>query len=1378
MDNHESSDHRLCNLSPAKRLLFEQRIIALKKEAKSSGIKPREDRQSLPLSFSQEHILLAQLLEPNSPMFNRPLALNLSGNLEKKLLTESIHRIFDRHTVLRMKYAILAGIPQQIFEPDFRLVLEEIDLSNLPAQERLSRLDNLLTQSACEPFNITEQVPIRASLYRLAQDHHVLLFVFHHIAFDAWSSRIFQRELTSLYEALHNNQPSNLPALPIAVADFAAWERDSLQGDKYTSLLDYWKNQLADFPPALDLLFDKQRPDRQTYHGSTLSVELTQNLVGKLHNISQQHGVTLYMTMLAAFLVLLYRYTHQSDLVIGAPIAGRSYPEVENLIGGFFNNLPVRFQLNHEQPFSDMLVYVRKVVLDAFDHQALPFGRMLRNISYSHDPSRPPIFQVAFNMEEVQEEPPSKSGLEIKPFEFDTGIAAFDLTLEIIKQSNKVVCLFEYNRDLFEQGTIQRLSEHYCNLLGAISTDNTTSILDIPLLNESERQTLIYDWNKTDIPVAYTTSLVNLFQDQVSCSPQAVAFTCNNETLTYADLDFRSDCIAYQIREQGVSPGKTVGLLLERSLQAVVAFIAIIKCRAVYLPLDPAYPAERLGFIMKDADVDLVITSSVYDHLLQNQNFKRVYIDNILFESASSRTPLEVESPQPGDLAYLIYTSGSTGQPKGVAVPHRQIINRLEWMWREFPLLPGEVGCQKTSLSFVDSIWELLGYLLQGFPTVILTGDVMRDPHKMVGELAAQRVSRLWLIPPLLKLLMDTFPDLSQRLPDLKIWMTTGEEIPPDLFWHFQEMMPHAVLYNLYGTSEVWDATIYHPSVVHRQRPHIPIGRPIANTQAYVLDGMLNPTPIYVIGELSIGGDGLAVGYLNAPELNASRFVPNPFPGTPGSHIYRTGDLARYLPDGQVEFVGRSDDQLKIRGVRVELGEIEAILERHPDIKQAVVTASQGEAVHIQLTAHLVARFALLDENSLKLYLKSRLPDYMLPTVICIHQVLPLTPSGKIDRFKLSRDCSQKQSSQKYIVNPSSEIEKQLVEIWEQFLTAEPIGIRDDFFEMGGNSLLAAQMFHQIEKTFGRKLPLASLFKAPTIELQAAILQDKDLSMAWSSLIELRAGTDQKPSIFFVAPVGGNVLSYRDLLSYLPNDQTCYGLQAVGLDGIQRPLRNVREVVRHYIQEMRVVQPHGPYLLGGSSFGGLVSYEIAQQLHDAGESIALVVMIDTYGPHYPKRLPVMGRFIRKAARQFQRLETHLNNLREVSWSGRASYVRVHGFRLWTRINNRIFIKQKAREKALPAELKRVYSAQLNAARQRSRHLCETPRFSGRLVLFRASHQPIGIHPDSTLGWGSIAGDSLEIFELPGHHTSLIYEPRARRLAKKLTTILTEIQTNH
>ena len=1364
----------------------EQKLALLASLLEQEGVAPpsalkRIPRDlELPLSSAQMRLWLFDQLEPESAAYNIPVRHDFKGPFNLAAFERSLTEIVRRHEALRTYYLRIDGRPvQKIASPEsIRVPLVDLQtkLQGVPEAVREQELASLASAYAREPFDLGQAPLLRARLLRVASDQHVLLLNVHHIAFDWWSFGVFERELAALYDAFSGGeQESPLSDLPLQYVDFTAWQQEQLRGETLQQHLDYWQTRLSGELPPLELPTDQPRPAVQTYRGTIMCSQLPKRLTEALKALSHREGVTLFATLLAAFKVLLQRYTGESDILVGAPIAGRNRAEAEGLIGFFVNTLVMRTDLSGDPTFRQLLRRVHQTALGAYAHQDLPFEKLVEVLNPKRDSSRSPLFQVMLSMLNTPMQPLHLNGLEDRRTMLDSGTSKFDLTLYAIEEPSGLSFTCEYNTDLFHSDRIERLLGHLEVLVEGIASDPDRRLSELPLLTSKERQQVLVDWNDTQAPYSRDMTLHQLFEAQVERTPESAAVEFEGKRLTYDQLNRRANQLAHHLRTLGVGPSTLAGICIERSPEMVVGLLGILKAGAAYVPLDPAYPKERLAYMVEDAQLRVLLTGGGVRARLPENGARIVSLDSDVKEiSRQSDTNLAIAATA-NDLAYVIYTSGSTGKPKGVQIPHRAVVNFLTSMRLDPELTDRDVLLAVTTLSFDIAALEIFLPLMAGARMVLASREVASDGRRLSELLAQSGATTMQATPATWRLLLEAgWPGN----PQLKIFCG-GEALDRDLASQLLEK--GAALWNLYGPTET---TIW--SVSHRvervSKGAVPIGRPIANTRIFLLDGNLQPVPVGVPGELHVGGDGLARGYLNWPELTAEKFVRDPFSEDSASRIYKTGDLARYLSDGVIECLGRNDYQVKIRGFRIELGEIEAVLGRHPAVQKAVVVAREDVPGEKRLVAYIVRNHGPSDSSKsgrpsidvLRNFLREKLPPHMVPPFFVFLEKLPLTPNGKIDRRALpSPDHAQSAGAQGFVA-PHDPLEQSLAQIWSKVLHVKKIGIHDNFFDLGGHSLLAVRITAEIERLFETILPLAIFLHAPTIADLADVLRKEDWKPSWSSLVPIRPG-GSRPPLFLMHSHGGNVLEYYPLAEHLEADQPVYALQAHGLDGHVVQERSFEEMVEQHLVELRSLQPEGPYYLGGYCLGGLLALEAAHQLTAVGEEVALVVLIQTMNPAYARFSPDLSIFQRAWYLAAKRIDLELAYLRHRG----ATHI-VERFRRTKDIavaRTAIALDSLTGNGHGPRKgTSMAHTLEMLAIehdRARMRYVLRP--YNGPVLLFRASKQISGLMADSALGWREVLTGKLEIREIPGHQETMLLEPNVACLAKELTEELHAVQ---
>ncbi|MFN6569720.1 amino acid adenylation domain-containing protein [Dendronalium sp. ChiSLP03b] len=1068
--------------------------------------------QNLPLSFAQERLWLLNQLEPDSPFYNEQTAIKLQGQLNVVALDQSLNAIIARHEVLRTNFRTINEQPVQVIADSLTLSVPVVDLTDLPESERAIACQQLATTEATRPFDLANSPLIRACVVKLTELEHAFVLTVHHIVVDGWSTGILMRELATIYSALCKNLSPKLPELPIQYADFALWQRQWLQvGANGRSPLqiqiDYWKQQLKNAPTLLGLPTDRPRPAIQTYRGAVQYIELSNELSQAIANFSRQEGATLFMTLFAAYVTLLYRYTGSDDIVVGTPIANRDRLELEGLIGFFVNTLVLRTDLSDNPSFQQLLSRVRQVTLQAYAHPDLPFEELVKALQPQRDLSHTPLFQVMFVLQNAPISEVELAGLTISSLPVEGATAKFDLTLSMQNTATGLVGMWQYNADLFDAGTIERMSGHFQTLLEGIIANSQQRIAQLPLLTELEQQQLLVDWNNTQVDYPQDKCIHQLFEEQVERTPDAVAVVFENQQLTYHQLNCRANQLAHYLKSMGVTADVLVGICVERSLEMVVGLLGILKAGGAYLPLDPEYPPERLNFMLEDAQVGVLLTQQRLSDRLPEHQVKQVFLDEVWSQIAQNNQDNPTTGVKAFHLANVIYTSGSTGRPKGVMVEHKGLCNLAQAQIQTFGVDSSSRILQFASFSFDASISEILMALGSGATLYLGTKDSLLPGEPLIKQLRDRCITHITLPPSALAVMPV------EELPTLQTIIVAGEACSAQLI---KQWSVGRNFFNAYGPTEASVcATIGKATPKAIAKCHdgekISIGKAIANTQVYILDEYLQPVPVGVPGELHIGGVGLARGYLNRPELTQERFIGNPFEEARGSRLYKTGDLARYLSNGDIEYLGRIDNQVKIRGFRIELGEIEIALSQHSDVQTCCVIAREDIPEEKRLVAYVVTYPQVTPTiNQLRQFLKAKLPEYMLPQAFVVLEFLPLTPNGKVDRRALPAPGLDSEQKGKYVA-PRTPIEEMLAQIWTQVLKLEQVGIHDNFFELGGHSLLATQLLSRIRNIFKVELPLRELFARATIaEVARSIgqLQQQDLELS-TPLILRRAENTQ-----------------------------------------------------------------------------------------------------------------------------------------------------------------------------------------------------------------------------------------------------------------------------
>jgi amino acid adenylation domain-containing protein len=1353
-----------------------------------------------PVSFAQQRLWFLDQLDPGNTAYNIATAVRLKGTLNAAALEASINQVIERHSILRTCIRTARGQPVQVIMPAERMALTAAGFESLPDSRRQNEAKRSATDAARKPFDLAAGPLLRAMLVKLGGQEHLLLLTMHHAICDLWSVRVMIAEVAKLYEAANEGKPASLAELPVQYAHFATWQRQWLQGETLEAEIEYWKRQLEGVS-VLQLPADRPRPAVQTFRGARLPLSLSKSLTDSLDALSRREGVTLFMTLLGAFQTLLYRYTGQTDIAVGSPIASRHHGQTEKLLGYFANTLVLRANLSGNPTFRQVLSQVRETALSAYSHQDFPFEKIVEVLQPERDLSHNPLFQVLFALQNVPFEPPKASGLTMEFMGIDGNTARFDLVLGLTQTAEAITGAFEYNTDLFDAETISRFADHLVTLLQSICDGPERRISILSLMTSLEMKRQVVDWNNSFVSYRKDVPLHRLFEEQAGRAPGAIALVCGAERLTYGELNRRANQVARHLQRFGEIRGNTVCICVERHVELIVSMIGILKAGGAYLPLDPAHPKQRLAYMLEDTSVKVLLTGQRLLAGLGSGGAQRVCLDSG-WDDISQEGTDDLPASVPSDsLAYVIYTSGSTGRPKGVQIKHSSIaslVRATDFLFQspEQEAPEQEIWTLFHSCAFDFSAWEIWGCLLRGSRLVIVPPQTAQSPAEFFDLLRAETVTVLNQTPSSLRQLVNltdqdgqkSGAQAARKITDLslRVIICGGEALPAELADQVLDWQVSA--WNFYGPTEaaVWAAAgKIEPN--SSKEGLLPIGSPLANTQIYLLDANLEMAPVGVPGQLHIGGDGLAWGYLNRAELTAERFIPDHFSGQPGRCLYRTGDLASYRPNGEINYLGRMDHQVKIRGYRIEIGEVESVLSRCPGVKQAVVVDRLDKAGAKQLMAYIVNNGSHdPTAGDLRDFLKKELPDHMVPSAFAALESLPMTPNGKIDRKALSALDQLRPGLAGQYVAPRGFEEAVLAGVWADLLGLEEVGVHDSFFELGGHSLLTPAIVTKARELLRVELSLRDIFESPTIaELAECVERARRLksdSLSWSPLVALHRGGRKRP-FFCVHAGGGGVGCYLDLARHLGEDQPFYGLQAPEVGDSWESTHyysSVEEMAAEYVEAVCRARPEGPYLIGGWSAGGVIAFEVAQQLKSLGKEVGLLALMDcmprsmatvNFNPGalaflYARSMAVSsGKDLPLAfdAIQDSGLDEQLSYL-----SGRLKaagilpeQTRVEWFR-------RILDGMMTRDQHLRRYVPRVYP--------------------GRITLFRGNQVDADFikaqdvldgniidHSDPTNGWGRLSTEPVEVHEVPGHHYTIVVEPNVKALARQLRLCIEKVQ---
>ena len=1122
----------------------------------------RGEGVTIPLSFTQGRLWFVNQLNPDSPAYNVPLAVQLTGKLDRHALVRTLDEIIRRHEALRTKFVDIGGEPAQVIAPagnngsaPTRVALPLIDLSHMAVDEREAKAKTLVLEDARRPFDLAEGPLLRCSLVRLAHDEHILVVVMHHIVTDGWSLGIFLKELGVLYNSFTDGQASPLAELKTQYADYAQWQRGWLRGDVLEEHLTYWKRQLDGAPSLLEMPTDRPRPSVQSYKGKRQVLLVSKEVSEGLREMSLREGATLYMSLLAGFKALLYRYSGQTDIVVGTPVANRNRAEVEAIIGPLLNTLVMRTDLGGEPSFRELLKRVKKVALESYAHQDLPFDLLIEHMNVKRDLSYNPMFQVLFSTHKPPAETLKLSGVVASRIRINAETTKFDLNLTITEGEQGLWATLEYNTDLFEDESIARMLRHFERLLAGILARPDQPISELPLLSEAERHQLLIEWNDTAKNYSKEDCVHEMFEEQVARTPDRVAVVYGDEQLTYDQLNKCANRLANYLLLQGLLPEDKVAICVDRSIDMVVAVLAALKSGAAYLPLDPAYPAHRLAFMLDDSLASVLVTQERLLGLLPDHRAKLLCLDT---EREAIAGQSEQDLPAritPENLAYVLYTSGSTGVPKGVQIPHRAVVNFINSMRELTGVRQEEVMLAVTTLSFDIAGLELYLPISVGARLEVASREEAADGERLRVRMRESGTTMMQATPASWRMLLQSGWGGDKGL---KI-LCGGEALPKELAKELEEAGER--VWNLYGPTEttIWSAA----DEVESAERGVSIGHPIANTQIYILDEHMEPVPIGVTGNIYIAGDGVGRGYLNLAEKTAEKFIPDHCSKQPGARMYETGDTGRYRADGKIRYEGRVDHQVKLRGYRIEPAEVEAILNQHAAVTESAVVVREDGAGEKRLVAYVVCgQMGEPKSSELREYLKERLPDYMVPSWYVMMRSFPLTPNGKVDRRALPAPEQMRRDREKSYVAPRNAVEEIVAGIWSQVLRVERVGVEDDFFELGGHSLLATQVVSRIRQAFQVEVPLQRVFESPTVA-------------GLSARIDADRTPGESPHVFPITPVPrGQHLptsfsqSREWFLQQLEPETYAYNIpSAIGLRGvliIEALRQSINEIVRRH----------------------------------------------------------------------------------------------------------------------------------------------------------------------------------------------------------------------
>jgi amino acid adenylation domain-containing protein len=1311
------------------RIKLEQHILKQRrKKTDPAAIPCRPDTTACPASFAQLRMWMLEKITSSPGLYNISHAFRISGPIDIRAMQDALDALVSRHESLRTRFTLQGDTLMQEVVPHNPVTLRIADFRD-SGSDRYTALEHFINTICREAFDLSGGCMMRTGIAQLKDKEFILAVSFHHIAADAWSINLLFREIELLYSSRDDKMTGILPDLRIRYMDYSIWQRQQLDGPKLDRLLTYWKEKLKGLVP-LELQADRLRQAHSCLPAKTEYFRISPETHLLLKRQAQQYDVSSYMLLMAVFQLLLSRYSGQDDIAIGSPVAGRNHSDLENLVGLFVNTVVMRSDLGGNPDIGSLIQQVRETVLQAFANEELPFDLLVEEMHPKRGPGLNPFFRIMFAYYITPEKNFQLPGTVTEVLPLFPGPPKFDLLVSLSENASELTGSITYNADLYDTGRISSMAVHYVTLLDSFLAANPgTPVANLAMLSTAELELMTDGWNRTASEFPRNRSIHHLFEEQASLSPDAVALVHENVNLSYRDLNTRANRLSRRLTALGAFPGSRVGICLPRSIDMVIGVLAILKAGAAYVPIDPEYPASRIAFMLNDTGAAFVLS---HPGLREKFSLAEVHLISIDDEQQAIGNDRDgnpaITAAGPESPACIMYTSGSTGNPKGVVVTHRNIV-RLVFGTGYIRFGREQTFMLLAPLAFDASSFELWGSLLHGSRCVIYP-DKLPTASGLNETITRHGVTTLWLTSSLFNAVIDENPRVLRGIRQL---ITGGEALSAVHVQRALAALPETELINGYGPTECTTfACCYRiPSSFPESGVSIPIGRPIANTRTYVLDPHMNPVPAGTPGELYIGGDGVTSGYWNLQELTRERFLADPFIPGENSRIYRTGDRVMYLADGNLVFLGRFDNQVKLRGFRIELEEIEANLVKLPSVREAVVQMREDSPGQRRLVAYIVPEGRNPDTASLRTELKKNLPDYMLPSAVVLLGALPLTKNGKTDRNALPPP-EEVNGAEESRVNPRNRIEEQLFDIWKILLKTGSFGVRDNFFDIGGHSLLAVRMIDQIEKVFHRKIPLDTLWlSGGTIESLAEVLEGQYRFCINPELIEMKKGT--KPPLFLVHILGGHLLDYSELVTALDPEQCVYGLQSRGVFGAGKPDMNLHLIAACCIESMRIAQPSGPYMLAGYSSGGVVAYEMAQQLRRNGEKVALLAMIDTGNPWAYRKAAVV-RSLKKLS------EGHIKAFRDL--------VTASVFRLF-RIGFLPFLSIKSAH--------------------RIAHMNYRPeQYPFPVDFFIAQTKPSNDYPS---GWKGLLSGAVRIHRFTATHCLIIRHPVVKDLAETLQRCL-------
>lgn len=1304
----------------------------------------------------QQGILFHTLYTEGSDAYIDQFCYDLTGNLNEKILKQAWTEIIKRHGVFRTSFQ-WKGIskPVQIVNKAAELSWNSLDYSKIPEPERLSEFKKFLEKDRTNIFSMENAPLMRCTLIKLTDNEYKFVWTFHHIIMDGWSYPIIQKEVFDIYEILLKSEEIKLPK-PIPYKQFIVW----LSRQDKKSAENFWKKELKglDSPTIISSNFNVQSSEE----GKADEIDLifSKEQTSELHSFTKKNQLTLNTLIQGVWADLLSTYSGEEEVLFGATVSGRnpSLRNVENMVGLFINTLPVRVKVDKSK---NLLKWLKEIQVSHLERDEYSYSSLIDIQEWSSFPRGTQLFENILVFENYP--PDTTLNDQDKKLKVSNLYAIertnFPLTI-VIAPGECLSVKFIYDTSKYSSVLIDQIKSNFKTLLENISKNPDEKISEIPVLTNDEKNKILYEWNDTGVNYDLTIPVYKLIEEQVLKTPDSIAIEFEDNKLSYKDLDEKANMLANYLIKSGIKTNSIVGICIDRSLEMMIGLLGIMKAGGAYVPIDPSYPQDRIDYMIEDSQAKLILTTTGLSGIIEKHNSKVVFLDDKSHELYKESTESPVVNILPDDLVYMIYTSGSTGNPKGVMNIHKGLSNQIQWIRDYLKCTEDDIVLQKTSFSFDVSTFELFMPLICGAKLVFAIPDGHKNNSYLIEVVTKKKITIIHFVTSMLSLFLEE-NDID-KCKSLRLFVSSGEEVTIPVQKLFFEKFTDLELHDLYGPTETSVHVTYWKCDKNTKLNTVPIGRPVANTQAYILDSYNKPVPVGIAGELHIGGDQVAKGYFHRPELTEEKFISDPFVKSEGAKLYKTGDLVRFFADGNIEYLGRKDNQIKLRGFRIELGEIENALNEFNGVKSSVVIAKDFSSYDKRLIAYYVSADGNeISVSELKKYLTVKLPVFMVPSEFIYISEIPVTGSGKVDKKALPEPETTRNINNNNYSQPADTLELQLVKIWEKVIGKSPIGVKDNFFDLGGHSLIALRLFGYIEKLTGKKLPLSILFSHQTIEQLAVILRDDGWVPQWKSLVAVNAGGSKTP-FFYVPPAAGTALEVKNILKYIPSDQPFYILESVGLDGKEEPHTEIQQMASHYVKEIQSLQPEGPYLIGGRCFGGRVAFEVAQQIVSQGQKVALLSIFDTYPPFMYKNADLhsqtrdLDHFVKRT----------IDNLK----SGDLFKVGLNFIKISFRKYKR---KLKDKTELMFSDEREKIFKKIRQIHTDSQNRYVAKVYPGKITLIESA----ATNNEYKEKWGKLAADGLDYYTIPDtDHLTIVQEPKLKEFVEKLNFVMEKAQS--